>query len=136
MIKIECNVEDVVAFLANKASDAEAVLRAEANVRVARDAVDVVQAQLTAAREELTQFKKSCATAPPWMTPYMGQQCRDLMTACLAGYGSKIAAIKAVRSLTGLALKEAKDLVEEFRCFDARDVPTIGEHIKEKLSHR
>ena len=69
MIKIECNVEDVQAFLTAKSSDRGVNAGA----------------------------------------------CRDLISAIFAN--QKIAAIKAVRTMCGLGLREAKDLVEEFPNF-------------------
>jgi ribosomal protein L7/L12 len=42
------------------------------------------------------------------------QDVKDLIAAVQAGTSRKIQAIKAARTLTGLSLKEAKDLVEEF----------------------
>ena len=96
MIKIECDANDVARFfsgLDDRAAERGAAI--EEN-RVLKDRLD--------------RLANTEVTNPPRVDEFT---LRALIRAIAAGPSRKIEAIKQVRTLTGLGLKEAKDLVEQ-----------------------
>ena len=133
MIKIQCEVSDVQAFLSKHAEMQTEMDRQWASARQAWDERDNLLETITQLRAELARMRDNVTTAckaqldqlpsgthTSWQTVQFVQ---DLILAVLDH--RKIAAIKAVRSLCGppsggpMGLKEAKDLVETFEPFKA-----------------
>jgi ribosomal protein L7/L12 len=93
-IKIECEFTDVQDFMDR--------------LRHAEEAHRMADARANALQDEVYRLTQGA----PFLSPgTIKQELRNLVGA--ASTGGKIQAIKAVRTLTLLGLKEAKDLVEE-----------------------
>lgn len=102
-VTIRCEVEDIREFLRDRVSDAERLGMAQADAsRVPR-----LEHDLNVVREELRTAMRPNTT----VVSASARQITELIKA--QKNGEKIGMIKIVRELTGLGLKEAKDLVED-----------------------
>lgn len=112
MIKIECDLSDIES-LANR------LILAEKDATEANTLYCAKADKVWALQAELLALKKQVAERLPLTIPGSASaELRLIITAitkCGGDVGSseRIPAIKAVRALTALGLKEAKDLVEE-----------------------
>ena len=102
-----------------KSSDYEATLAAQSSEREAWNRATELQNQIDRLQDEVANLKTRLVAVPPPIADHVrwvnAGACRDLISAIFAN--QKIAAIKAVRTMCGLGLREAKDLVEEFPNF-------------------
>lgn len=115
MIKIELEVSDLAELTAKVARDQDEIRQAWREVDCLNDTIHSLRTELTETREALAGIKAlipTNATQDSWVN---AGACRDLIAA--VNGNEKIRAIKAVRTMTRLGLREAKDLVEEFAPF-------------------
>lgn len=100
-VTITCEAEDLRALLENRENQAERIGRAEER----SNRLYEVEDELRMVRDELRNAVK------PAMEKVSADSIRQIINGVT--HGNRIQAIKVVREITGLGLKEAKDLVEE-----------------------
>ena len=111
-MKIECSVEEVEKILNHGMSLSERLGRAEQEVSNARDKMYEWQDKAANLQNKIDAYPQSQGSINE-------QEIRQLIHGVLSG--NKIQAIKCVRSLLHLGLKESKDLVEECQAQGAAD---------------
>src|SRR5271163_3461131 len=106
-IAISLEQDDLVRLLEEVASKAERLGSLEIQLSLAYDNLASARAQL---QEQNTKAAFGTAQTDYAGLPVRPETVKALLVAI--GAGNKIGAIKEVRTLTGLGLKEAKDLLE------------------------
>lgn len=102
------NADEFHAMFSRPAQD---LAHAEARAEKAWDAYHDQQTKIAALVRENYDLKDRVPSSPTFTGSITETDLRNLLIATVAG--NKIAAIKAIRALLGLGLKESKDLVEQ-----------------------